>query len=823
MRVLLLPLPDALISSSRRFAFFVMVLIPDVCFFPRTDTAADVDVKQKAFQQVKCHSVPLVVVIPAMENVPSNVLREFVWITSVRVKERRGPPIFFVFGITSTEDLVLESHCDAATLSCLTVKRFRMRRSSVFLDAVFTEVAVLKHYLTLPHPQLLAPLEEAEKFLSSISDAELLRFLGTYPSLLSLPVNMEVDQSTHCVIAGLYCDWIAGRLIGEGIVRRFRALPPTRVLSSIETSVGSITASLSVLQMGARQRRASPPPDKTMRGERSTLGGVSGGEFPLNDPRWLPCLPQAICVLTELRNAVCKWRGRFAAALESQMAARTAASQCSSTKAECATLELSKRLTLLELRGKLLRSRSSSAASSTSSLWKQTMEEFEQWLFAVLSPDSDNSLSLRGGGQTKRQRLATRRAVTNPHSIEHCSSFPHLLALINRSKSNQTGCSKSMRNREEETYKPRPTMVAAPANLPTLNGAGRGCHLGSRKSLVNVGELGTNLRDYQRRMFLQLLQPQQQKVSCRAFPILARSAAAIGYPYLVSDMMCFGSDSSKGMLGFSPGGYSGALISCRAAHSEMLGGCLYEFQVLDCLLAIIRTTSSDKIVVILNYRQTLDLFEKGSGYFRPDGRMSTKKMTKIAEELNDPNAGGEVEESRSCVIATFIQMWLQVHNETFPYDLRLVSLPLLLALLYNTALGQVPCSDVILRPPVTARHQSSHLQHMHFLRPATVYHPALESRIDVLHGQVRFSLSPMCCPEISIDMKEDIMLGQNMHILRAEKNQVSIKCVSCSLLPLPFLFVAHLSSTLFISHAFGWRRGSKLRICIVEASFRDIE
>ncbi|KAH9279376.1 hypothetical protein ECG_08173 [Echinococcus granulosus] len=76
------------------------------------------------------------------------------------------------------------------------------------------------------------------------------------------------------------------------------------------------------------------------------------------------------------------------------MAARTAASQCSSTKAECATLELSKRLTLLELRGKLLRSRSSSAAPSTSSLWKQTMEEFEEWLFAVLSPDSDNSLSL---------------------------------------------------------------------------------------------------------------------------------------------------------------------------------------------------------------------------------------------------------------------------------------------------------------------------------------------------------------------------------------------------------------------------------------------
>ncbi|EUB54155.1 Origin recognition complex subunit [Echinococcus granulosus] len=76
------------------------------------------------------------------------------------------------------------------------------------------------------------------------------------------------------------------------------------------------------------------------------------------------------------------------------MSAKTADSQCSSAKAECATLELSKRLTLLELREELLRSRSSSAASSTSSLWKQTMEEFEQWLFAVLSPDSDNALSL---------------------------------------------------------------------------------------------------------------------------------------------------------------------------------------------------------------------------------------------------------------------------------------------------------------------------------------------------------------------------------------------------------------------------------------------
>ncbi|VDM22493.1 unnamed protein product, partial [Hydatigera taeniaeformis] len=88
----------------------------------------------------KSRTGPLVVVIPSVENVPANVLRRFVLITSTRVKTRRGVPIFFVFGVTSTEDLVLESRCDAQTLSRLITKRFHMRPPSVFLDAIFAEV-----------------------------------------------------------------------------------------------------------------------------------------------------------------------------------------------------------------------------------------------------------------------------------------------------------------------------------------------------------------------------------------------------------------------------------------------------------------------------------------------------------------------------------------------------------------------------------------------------------------------------------------------------------------------------------------------------------
>ncbi|VDK34777.1 unnamed protein product [Taenia asiatica] len=422
--------------------------------------------------ETKSHTGSLVVLIPAIENVPANVLREFVQITSTRVRECRGLPIFFVFGLTSTEDLVLESHCDTQTLSCLVTKRFRVQPPSVLLDAVFTELfyvpgfrasqpiirylidkihncldysiknlldryklAILKHYLTLPHPQLLAPLDEADKFIFSISDSELTRLLNTYRSLRPLVAHTEKDQSAHGVltrqrlsdsllkhwliqlilpfvikwvlalfrdlhrhpttgnIARLYCDWTVGRLISEEIVRRFKALPPTRVLNSVEASVGSITASLAILNAGARQRGVTPPVDRMMRRERTILEGVSGSGFLLDDPRWVPCFQQAISMLTELKNAVCDWRHRFAAALESQAAAEMEHTK-SSSKAESTTLELTKRLTLLELREKLISSRSLSRSSSTSSLWKQTLEEFEQWLFVVLSPDDGDSRGL---------------------------------------------------------------------------------------------------------------------------------------------------------------------------------------------------------------------------------------------------------------------------------------------------------------------------------------------------------------------------------------------------------------------------------------------
>lgn len=65
--------------------------------------------------------------------------------------------------------------------------------------------------------------------------------------------------------------------------------------------------------------------------------------------------------------------------------------------------------------------------------------------------------------------------------------------------------------------------------------------------------------------------------------------------------------------------------------------------VLDCLLAVVKSTSSDKVVLVSNYTQTLDMFEKlcqlrHYGYVRLDGSMTIKKRAKVVDEFNDPGS-----------------------------------------------------------------------------------------------------------------------------------------------------------------------------------------
>lgn len=59
-----------------------------------------------------------------------------------------------------------------------------------------------------------------------------------------------------------------------------------------------------------------------------------------------------------------------------------------------------------------------------------------------------------------------------------------------------------------------------------------------------------------------------------------------------------------------------------------------KLMVLDCMLAVVKTTTSDKVVLVSNYTQTLDLFERlcrlrNYKYVRLDGSMTIKKRAKV--------------------------------------------------------------------------------------------------------------------------------------------------------------------------------------------------
>ncbi|KAI0127363.1 recombinational repair protein [Xylariales sp. AK1849] len=69
-----------------------------------------------------------------------------------------------------------------------------------------------------------------------------------------------------------------------------------------------------------------------------------------------------------------------------------------------------------------------------------------------------------------------------------------------------------------------------------------------------------------------------------------------------------------------------------------------KMRVLDRMLARIRQDSDDKIVLISNYTQTLDLFERlcrhrAYGCLRLDGTMNVNKRQKLVDRFNDPEGG----------------------------------------------------------------------------------------------------------------------------------------------------------------------------------------
>ncbi|GLV36985.1 okra [Carabus blaptoides fortunei] len=85
------------------------------------------------------------------------------------------------------------------------------------------------------------------------------------------------------------------------------------------------------------------------------------------------------------------------------------------------------------------------------------------------------------------------------------------------------------------------------------------------------------------------------------------------------------------------------LLPAKYNPKDVLPELSGKLMVLDCLLANIKTNSTDKIVLVSNYTQTLDLFEKLChkrcyAYTRLDGSMTIKKRAKVVENFNKPES-----------------------------------------------------------------------------------------------------------------------------------------------------------------------------------------
>jgi len=106
----------------------------------------------------------------------------------------------------------------------------------------------------------------------------------------------------------------------------------------------------------------------------------------------------------------------------------------------------------------------------------------------------------------------------------------------------------------------------------------------------------------------------------------------VNHPDLVHPACREGREGFESALQHFPAGHDPARL-----RPELSG----KVAVLDCLLAVVKSTTDDKVVLVSNYTQTLDMFEslcrtRNYPHVRLDGSMTIKKRAKVVDEFNRP-------------------------------------------------------------------------------------------------------------------------------------------------------------------------------------------
>ncbi|XP_062500360.1 DNA repair and recombination protein RAD54-like isoform X2 [Corticium candelabrum] len=126
----------------------------------------------------------------------------------------------------------------------------------------------------------------------------------------------------------------------------------------------------------------------------------------------------------------------------------------------------------------------------------------------------------------------------------------------------------------------------------------------------------------------------KSQVTASSLSAILQLKKLCNHPALIFEKAQSGENGFEGALELFPKSFDS-----RKCQPEMSG----KMQVLDYILAYSRSTSNDKVVLVSNYTQTLDLFEKlcrsrSYPFVRLDGTMSIRKRQKIVDRFNDPTS-----------------------------------------------------------------------------------------------------------------------------------------------------------------------------------------
>ncbi|XP_049987339.1 DNA repair and recombination protein RAD54-like isoform X3 [Alexandromys fortis] len=236
---------------------------------------------------------------------------------------------------------------------------------------------------------------------------------------------------------------------------------------------------------------------------------------------------------------------------------------------------------------------------SPSSLVKNWYNEVGKWLGGRIQP-----LAIDGGSKDEIDRklegfMNQRGArVPSPILIISYETFRLHVGVLKKGNVGLVICDEGhrLKNSENQTYQA----------LDSLNT--------SRRVLISGTPIQNDLLEY--------------------FSLVHFVNSGILDPALIYDKCVTEEDGFEGALDIFPPGYTS-----KSVEPQLSGKML----VLDYILAMTRSRSSDKVVLVSNYTQTLDLFEKLCRarrylYVRLDGTMSIKKRAKVVERFNNPSS-----------------------------------------------------------------------------------------------------------------------------------------------------------------------------------------